>query len=316
MIEAQELTKYYGTQSAIQDVSFLVGEGETVGFLGPNGAGKTTTMRILTGFLAPTSGHAKIGGFDVQTEGLEARRMLGYLPENTPLYGDMRVREFLHYRARLKRVPYRQRHLAVGDALEKCGVADVADRIIGQLSKGYRQRVGLADCLLGQPRLLILDEPTVGLDPNQVVETRDLVRRLGEERTVFLSTHILHEVELVCRRVLIIDRGRVIAEGTTRELCDRYAAWRDLSLEIVARENPAEALEGLRGIQRIRQQAETLEGAWSLSLRCSKDADPRQEIARLVTEKGWLLQEMRLEPVRLEDIFARLTRKEPAVANA
>jgi ABC-2 type transport system ATP-binding protein len=285
-----------------------------VGFLGANGAGKTTTMRILTGFLTPTSGRATIGGLDVHTQSLEARRLLGYLPENTPLYKDMRVSEFLHYRARLKGVAYRERYLAVGEALARCGVADVAERIIGQLSKGYRQRVGLADCLLGRPRLLVLDEPTVGLDPNQVVETRNLIRTLGEQRTVFLSTHILHEVELLCQRVLIVDRGRLVAEGATRDLCETYAQWRDLALEIVAPEAPSAALLGLKGVRELRHERQTPEGAWNLAIRCAKDSDPRQEIARLVAQKGWVLQEMRLEPVRLEDIFARLTKGEAVPA--
>jgi len=315
MIEAISLTKYYGNRAAVEDVSFFVGEGETVGFLGANGAGKTTTMRMLTGFLAPTSGRCLIGGFDVGKQSLEARRLLGYLPENTPLYRDMRVSEFLHYRARLKEIPYTERHLAVDEALTRCGIADVRSRIIGQLSKGYRQRVGLADCLLGRPRLLVLDEPTVGLDPNQVMETRNLIRSLGEERTVFLSTHILHEVEMICRRVIIIDGGRIIAEGTTRELCATYAEWRDLSLEIVGPQDPQEAITGMKGVKHVCRIESDQPNTWRLQIRCSKGADPRQELAALVTARGWLLQEMRLEPVHLEDIFARLTRGEtPATA--
>ncbi len=307
MIEAMGLTKYYGTRPAIRDVSFVVSEGETVGFLGANGAGKSTTMRILTGFMAPSSGRARIAGFDIGEQGIEARKVLGYLPESTPLYRDMRVWEFLTYRARLKGIPYDQRHLAVGESLERCRVADVSDRIIGHLSKGYRQRVGLADCLLGNPRLLILDEPTVGLDPNQVVETRNLIREIGEERTVFLSTHILHEVELICKRVIIINQGGIVAQGTAGELCNQYAQWRDLSLEILAPAMPGEDLTGMKGIKSILSQERLTDNTWRMRLRCSKGADPRRDIARMITEKGWLLQEMRLEPVRLEDIFAQLT---------
>ncbi len=319
MIEARELTKYYGTHAAIREVSFTVSEGEIVGFLGPNGAGKSTTMRILTGFLSPTSGTASIAGHDIRTAGLKAREELGYLPENTPLYPDMRVREFLAYRSRIKSVPRTRRNAAVDEAIERCRIRDVAGRMIGHLSKGYRQRVGLADCLLGRPRLMILDEPTVGLDPNQVLETRSLIQDIGRERTVFLSTHILHEVELVCQRVLIIHEGRIIAEGKTDSLCERYADHRTLALQVFADEDPIPALEPLKGIRKLVDHGANAEGARHIGVTCSHGIDPRPAISRLIAEKEWILQEMRLEPVRLEDIFAKLTAdaaKDPVLAGA
>lgn len=307
MIEAKALTKYYGSTAALTDVSFQVGEGETVGFLGPNGAGKSTTMRILTGFLTATSGSASVDGFDVARESLEARRRIGYLPESTPLYRDMRVREFLEYRARLKGLDRAERRRDLAEALDRCKLLDVKNRLIGQLSKGYRQRVGLADTMLGRPPLLILDEPTVGLDPNQVVETRSLVQDLGADRTVFLSTHILHEVELACSRVIIISGGKVIADGETASVCEQYTDHRVLRMALFADEDPVPELTPLRGVRNVNLLGRTLEGAWSLRVECSKGVDPRKAIASLATAQGWLLQELRLEPVRLEDIFARLT---------
>ncbi|MBN2711701.1 MAG: ATP-binding cassette domain-containing protein [Planctomycetes bacterium] len=307
MIEVDKLTKYYGNRPAVSEMSFFVGEGETVGFLGPNGAGKSTTMRMLTGFLSPTSGTAKIAGFDIQENPIEARKNLGYLPESTPLYKDMRVCEFLAYRGRIKGVPASERSKAIDECLEKCRVTDVRNRIIGHLSKGYRQRVGLADTLLGKPKLLILDEPTVGLDPNQVVETRSLIQEIGENRTVFLSTHILHEVELVCQRVFIINQGTMIAEGNTADLCGKYAEHRELVLHLFTDDDPAADLENIKGVKKVEARGKTAEGARELFVTCSKGSDPRSEIARTISEKGWILQEMRMEPVRLEDIFAKLT---------
>ncbi len=313
MIEVRELTKYYGNRAALSDVSFIVNDGETVGFLGANGAGKSTTMRILTGFLSATSGSAKIAGFDVERDSLEVRRRIGYLPESTPLYRDMRVREFLTYRAKLKGVERSVRNGAIEEAMRHCrltaesGGQDMTGRLIGHLSKGYRQRVGLADSLLGRPELLILDEPTVGLDPNQVVETRSLIQELGKNRTVFLSTHILHEVELVCNRVVIIDRGSIVAEGDTRELCDRYADERQMTLALLAEGNPAPELGVLAGVEVLKSEPD-IEGVWQVRLKFTKGSDPRRSIGELANARGWLVREMRLEPVRLEDIFVKITR--------
>ena len=218
MIEVQQLTKDYGTVVAVQDLSFEVGRGEIVGFLGPNGAGKSTTLRILAGFLGPTSGSARVAGFDVVRHSLAARRRIGYMPESSPLYPELRVREYLEFRAALKQVPRRERRAAVARVMELAGVVDMADTLVGHLSRGYRQRVGLADVLVANPPLLVLDEPTAGLDPNQIREVRSLIRRLGDEHTVLLSTHILSEVETTCDRAIVIDRGRLVAQGSIAQL--------------------------------------------------------------------------------------------------
>ena len=215
MIEVEGLTKDYGTVVAVRDVTFSVGRGEVVGFLGPNGAGKSTTLRILAGFLGATSGKVRIAGHDIAQDSLSARQSLGYMPEAAPLYPELRVREYLEFRARLKRVARAKRSSSVGRAIERARLSDVADTTIGHLSKGYRQRVGLADALVADPPLLILDEPTAGLDPNQVREVRSLIKELADDHTVLLSTHILSEVEATCQRALVIDKGRLVAQGTT-----------------------------------------------------------------------------------------------------
>src|SRR6202051_2680452 len=218
MIKVENLTKRYAGTTAIKDLSFEVGQGEIMGFLGPNGAGKTTTMRILASFLPPTSGRASVSGFDIFEQSLQARAHLGYMPENVPLYNDMRVTEYLDYRAALKGVPHGRVAERVGDVKELCGLREVERKLIGTLSKGYRQRVGLADALVNKPELLILDEPTIGLDPGQIREVRELIGRLGDRHTVLLSSHILPEVEAACSRVIIINRGRIAASGTPAEL--------------------------------------------------------------------------------------------------
>src|SRR4051812_3672638 len=218
MIEVTDLTKDYGTVVAVRSVSFSVGKGEIVGFLGPNGAGKSTTLRVLAGFLGATSGHVRIAGHDIAEAPLAARRALGYMPERAPLYPELRVSEYLQFRARLKEVPRAKQNAAIGSAMDRAGVAHMAGTVIGHLSKGYRQRVALADALVSDPPLLILDEPTAGLDPNQIREVRALIKDLGGDRTVLLSTHILSEVEATCERALVIDRGQLVAEGTIAEL--------------------------------------------------------------------------------------------------
>ncbi len=242
MIEVKNLTKLYGDTVAVENVSFDVARGEIVGFVGSNGAGKTTTMRILTSFAAATSGDAYMGGHHVFRDSQHVRRIVGYLPENTPLYTDMRVREYLLFRARLKDVPACMRKHRVAQSIEHCGLHTVGHRVIGQLSKGFRQRVGLADALLADPKILILDEPTAGLDPNQVLQARELIRELGQTRTVLLSTHILPEVELICNRTIIIHKGKIIADEPTSSL--------------VARFGPAQRLEDVF-VKLTREQNET-----------------------------------------------------------
>ncbi len=221
MVEVVGLTKFYGEVKALEEVTFDVRRGEILGFLGPNGAGKTTTMRILTGFLSPTSGTAKVAGYDVVENSLEVRRLTGYLPETVPLYNEMRVRDYLGYMARIRGVPRRRIRERVDDVVGRCGLTEVANRLIGHLSKGYRQRVGIAQALVHDPQVLILDEPTIGLDPVQVREVRQLIKSMAGERTIILSTHILPEVSMTCERVLIIHKGRIVAEDTPEGLSRR-----------------------------------------------------------------------------------------------
>lgn len=254
MIEVEGLTKDYGTVVAVRDVSFSVGRGEVVGFLGPNGAGKSTTLRILAGFLGATSGKVRVNGFDLADDSLAARASLGYMPEAAPLYPELRVREYLEFRARLKRVPRAKRKTSVERAIERANLKDMAETTIGHLSKGYRQRVGLADALVADPPLLILDEPTAGLDPNQVREVRTLIQELAADHTVLLSTHILSEVEATCQRALVIDRGRLIAQGT---LADLSKTRRSTTLLITVRD-PHQRSSGLLGEQTCVAGVETL----------------------------------------------------------
>ena len=314
MIEAHELTKDYGSVVAVRDVSFSVGAGEVVGFLGPNGAGKTTTLRILAGFLGATSGSVTIAGFDVARESLAARARLGYMPEAAPLYPELRVREYLAFRAALKRVARRERKAAVGRALEQAAVTDVADTPIGQLSKGYRQRVALADALVGNPPLLILDEPTAGLDPNQIIEVRKLIRELGKSHTILLSTHILPEVEAVCDRALVIARGRLVAEGTLGELKARQKSRQSV---IGAHGEPARLEAVLRDVPGVASaRARTLQGergGVELELDIADDAEPDTTVERAVAALVAAGAGVRsVGPLRasLEAVFAELTRDE------
>src|ERR1041384_4281939 len=252
MINVENLTKRYAGHTAIKDLSFEVGRGEIMGFLGPNGAGKSTTMRILASFMPPTSGSATIAGYDIFRESLQARAHLGYMPENVPLYNDMRVTEYLNYRAALKGVPHRRIGERVGDVKELCGLKEVEKKLIGALSKGYRQRVGLADALLHEPDLLILDEPTSGLDPNQIRQVRDLIKNLGKQHTILLSTHILPEVEMTCSRVIIINRGRIEACDTPENLLGRIRTAGGVRVEAKAgSDNGAEQLKRIPGVRDV-----------------------------------------------------------------
>lgn len=246
MISVQHLVKRYGSKVAVDDLSFEVDKGEVIGFLGPNGAGKSTTLRIIAGFLGLTSGTVRVAGHDITKESFEARQKLGYMPEAVPLYPEMRVAEYLRFRAELKRVPRAQRKAAVWDAMGKANVRDVANVVIGHLSKGYRQRVGLADALVSRPPLLVLDEPTAGLDPNQIREVREVIRELGKEHTVLLSTHILSEVEASCSRVVVIAQGKLVAAGTMEGLAKKR---RPVGLRVVVRGNVDAASSALRAIE-------------------------------------------------------------------
>ena len=304
MIQVEGIYKTFGQTVALQDVSFHVERGEVLGFLGPNGAGKTTTMRILTGYLAPTAGRATVAGFDVFTQSLEVRRRIGYLPETVPLYPEMTVYSYLEYLAHLRDVANRDQRIAY--AMEVCGVAHHADTIIGKLSKGYRQRVGLAQALLHDPEVLILDEPTIGLDPKQVVEVRELIRELGKERTIILSTHILPEVSETCGRVLIINRGRIVAEDTPERLTARLQGAECIRLLV-------------RGAnEELRQRLAAIEGVLSVEpldtdgfeVQSALGVDVRAQLAATVVNGGWGLLEMRPVGMSLEEIFLKLTTDE------
>jgi ABC-2 type transport system ATP-binding protein len=310
MIEVQNLTKTYPSQTAVADVTFSVKEGEIVGFLGPNGAGKTTTMRVLTGFLPPTSGTARIAGHDVLTHSKEARAALGYLPESAALYPEMRVTEYLAYRARLEGVTGPAVKSRVAEAVDRCLLGEVAHRKIDNLSKGYRQRTALAGALVHQPPVLILDEPTVGLDPTQIIKIREMIRSLGKERAVLLSTHILPEVDAVCDRVLIIDRGRIVAEGTPQELRSKLAGTPVIRAVFKGDVAVREALAGLSGVVRVEE--ERAAGETRARLECLPDADPSEDIFHLAVARGFVLRQLSREALSLEDVFVRLTRHDEA----
>jgi ABC-2 type transport system ATP-binding protein len=305
MISVQHLTKKYGSFTAVNDISFEVEKGEIVGFLGPNGAGKSTTMKILTGYLPPTSGRATIAGFDVFNESIEARRRIGYLPENTPLYTDMKVGEYLRYRAALKGVPMSKVRERVGDVLDLCQIADREKQLIGSLSKGYRQRVGLADALVHDPDLLILDEPTIGLDPNQIRTVRELIKNLAQKRTVLISTHILPEVEIMCSRVIVIHKGQIRATDTAEKLLKNHRSVGELRLEAKAGDGAVSALRNLAGVKDV---TEDRDGEWSVfTLRLDANAQPGEDIMRLASDRRWAVRELHQKRATLEDVFAELT---------
>ena len=303
MIDVQNLTKYYGRVCAVRGISFHVREGEIVGFLGPNGAGKTTTLRVLTCYHPATSGTAKVAGHDVFRESLQVRQNIGYLPESVPLYLEMRVIEYLKFRAKLRGIPPARRQAAIDRVAELCWIRDVIRRPIGQLSKGYRQRVALADALLHDPPVLILDEPTVGLDPAQIRETRSLIRSLAPAHTILFSSHILPEVEAICDRILIIHQGRLIASGTAEELRSRAADGVCVVAEVRAPEKTLiERVQKLDGIQRV--EAASRDG-W-VHLRAVARGDVRDRLAGLCGENGWALRELRRELPTLEDFFVKV----------
>jgi ABC-2 type transport system ATP-binding protein len=313
MIEVQNLTKRYPTQLAVSDVTFSVREGEIVGFLGPNGAGKTTTMRVLTGFLPPSTGTARVAGFDIVTQSRRARACLGYLPESAALYPEMRVREYLTYRARLENVKGADVRSRVEEAVESCLLTEVADRKIDNLSKGYRQRAALAGALVHRPPVLILDEPTVGLDPMQIIKIRQMIRTLGRERAVLLSTHILPEVDAVCDRVLIIDRGRIVAEGTPQELRRQLAGRPVVRARFKGKVAARESIEKMPGVAAVEESSDASETR--VRIECASDADLSEEVFHLAVSKGWTLRELSPDVVSLEDVFVRLTRHDAAAAD-
>lgn len=308
MIDVDHLTKLYGRFRAVDGLSFSVGRGEVVGFLGPNGAGKTTTMRMLSTYLPPTTGRARLAGHDVLDEPLEVRRRLGYLPENVPLYPEMRVREYLVFRAKLKDVRRSKRHEAVGRVIERCRLQEVEQSNIGHLSKGYRQRVGLADSMIHDPAILILDEPTSGLDPIQIREVRTLIRELGQDHTLLLSTHIMQEVEAVCGRVIIIVDGRIAVD-------ESLEGARSGSAVLVEAKGPGEAVrkavEGVGGVRRVVLSGSD-QGVASLHVEIQENADPRAEIAKRVVQGGWGLRRLEAAKSSLEERFVQAVRDSTA----
>ena len=311
MIEVRNLTKTFPGIVALDDISFDVGKGEIVGFLGPNGAGKSTTMRILTCFIPPTTGACRVAGYDVIRGSMDVRRRVGYLPESNPLYTEMRVLEYLDFRASIKAVPRRERRKKVEEAMDRCGLRERRLQIVGTLSKGYRQRVGLADAIVHNPEVLILDEPTIGLDPTQVREVRELIKQLGQERTVLLSTHILSEVEKMCRRIVIINRGKIVAEGTPEEVSTRLMKTGRLRLEIRGDGRAMkDTLENVPGVARILWSAK---GDVNTYIVESEDGvDIRGTVFKCCAAQSWDVLEFGPEQLSLEDVFAIVTQVDRA----
>ncbi len=311
MIHVDQLTKQYGPTLAVDRISFDVARGEIVGFLGPNGAGKTTTMRILTCYMPATSGTASIAGHDVFRDSLSVRRHVGYLPEGVPLYQEMRVEEYLRHRAWIKRVPAADRARRVEYVMERCDLKAMRRRLIGSLSKGYRQRVGLAEALVHDPPVLILDEPTIGLDPNQIRHVRALIRDLGNDHTILLSTHILPEVEMVCKRVIIINGGRVVFQESLDTIAAQRAGGTRLVVELRApAANAVAVVKDVPGVLHV--VADNAQPVVRLDVEVKPGADVREEVFQRAVRNGWTLRELRTEQPSLEDIFVRLTAKEEA----
>jgi ABC-2 type transport system ATP-binding protein len=315
VIEVRHVTKRYGPVAAVSDVSFRVEAGQILGFLGPNGAGKTTTMRVLTGYLPPTDGTATVAGFDVLEEPIEVKRRTGYLPETPPLYPDMTVREYLTFVARINGLAGAERGRRIDRVMERTSVGDVADRHCAKLSKGYRQRVGLAQAILHNPAVLILDEPTAGLDPKQIIETRELIKELAGDHTIILSTHILPEVAQTCERVVIINKGRVVAEDSPDNLTGRLHGAVTVQLQVdTAGADPTAALQAVPGVLSVSVGDRGNDGR-TVEVQSAQDADVRRDLANAIVSSGWGLLEMRRARLSLEEIFLQLTTaEEPASA--
>jgi ABC-2 type transport system ATP-binding protein len=311
MIRAEHLTKYYGSTKALEDVSFEVQDGEILGFLGPNGAGKTTTMKILTCFMPPTSGTAWINDVNIDEDPLAVREQMGYLPENNPLYEDFTVDQFLGYVAQARHIAPADRAKMIGKVVEECGLGEVYYKSIGHLSKGFRQRVGLAQALVHEPKILILDEPTVGLDPKQIIEVRDLIKKLGKKRTVMVSTHILQEVQAICDRVMIIDQGVIVASGTPDELkhATQETSLASIYLKVEGTLKEVEVvLKSIKGVASVHKVDEEKRGIYGYRVEIDKGADIRALLARTLADKSIPLLELTPEKISLEDVFIKLTK--------
>ncbi|MFH1624099.1 MAG: ATP-binding cassette domain-containing protein [Pseudomonadota bacterium] len=311
MIEVENLTKYYGSIPAIEDLTFTVEKGEILGFLGPNGAGKTTTMRILSCFMPATRGTAKVAGYDVFEDSLEVRRRIGYQPESVPLYRDMSVRAYLNFVAEVRGIDRRARGTKVEKAMDECGITEVSGKLIGKLSKGYRQRVGISQALVHDPEVLILDEPTIGLDPRQIHEMRELIKNLAGERTIILSTHILPEVSMTCQRVIIINEGRLVAMDTPENLTTKLQKARRIIVEIGGPpDDVIKELKEVAGVTSIEKKDAKSENTFVYAVDSTIDRDIRGELFTTISKNGWILSEMREIDMSLEDIFLKLVTEE------
>jgi ABC-2 type transport system ATP-binding protein len=307
VIQVQNLTRYYGRFPAIQEVSFEVQKGEILGFLGPNAAGKTTTMRILTCYLPATSGTAKVAGYDVFNDSMQVRKRVGYLPEQPPVYMDMTVKSYLNFVAKIKGVEARDRKNRVNEVMEKTAITNVQNDVIRKLSKGYRQRVGLAQAMVHNPEVLVLDEPTVGLDPNQIIEVRELIKRLAGSHTIILSTHILPEVEMTCQRVVIINRGKVVAQDTIANMTQRRHGAERLIMQIEGPDKSVCAkLAKVSGVKKVELDG-TVNSVSRYAIECETGRDIRRDLAQAVVQNGWGLLELRSKDFTLEEVFLQLT---------
>jgi ABC-2 type transport system ATP-binding protein len=312
MIEVQNLTKRYGDERAVNDITFEVQHGEVLGFLGPNGAGKTTTMKVITCYLPPSEGTVLVDGLDVRSDGLAIREKIGYLPESTPLYHDMTTYDYLAFVADMRGMEPSLKASRIGEMADVCGLETVLNKRIEALSKGFRQRVGLAQAMIHNPPILILDEPTSGLDPNQIVEIRELIRAVGKEKTVILSTHILPEVQASCDRVLIINRGRLVADGTPKDLQAQFSGGTRIQFGVQAPATAVLEKLGAWGKAKVLEQHGNGEGECLLSLQSEVPDDIRPELFHLAVESGWTLTELHQDSVNLEDIFRELTTSDEA----
>jgi ABC-2 type transport system ATP-binding protein len=312
MISVRNLTKYYGPSLAVNNISFDIKKGTVVGFLGPNGAGKTTTVRIITCYLSPSSGTVLVDDRDILLESLEVRKKIGYLPENAPLYLDMNVVDHIRFIQNMRQDGKQQGSRRINEVIEICGLESVLGKSVGELSKGFRQRVGLAQALIHDPEILILDEPTVGLDPNQIIEIRNLIKRLGEEKTIILCSHILPEVEATCKRVMIINEGEIVADGTPEELQSSFEGRGRITIQIKNNlDSFIDKASQVAGIERIIHSQKITDNLMVIDLETVKGIDPREDIFRLCIENQTVLLELKREETSLEDIFRQLTRREP-----
>lgn len=312
-IKVENLTKYYGTQAAVNNVSFEINTGEIVGFLGPNGAGKSTTLKMITTYLSPSSGKVFVDDLDIDEKSFEVRKKIGYLPEQNPLYADMNVLEYLEYAAELQGVPKAGIQDAIKKMVKVCGLSDVRHKDIGELSKGFKQRVGLAQAMIHDPELLLLDEPTSGLDPNQIAEIRKLIKDLGKHKTVMLSTHILQEVQALCDRIIIINNGEIVADNTSEELKSKFKT--QFNVKVVIKRNPAvgkdklvSELSSIANVDKVNVSQE--DEVWKADILTAKDIDLREDIARKVMSMNLVMLELHQEETSLEDIFRNLTKKQ------